>query len=112
MPSGLVAELTSWAVGEGWTVSLQGRKLYVVPAPLTKSAAVVEVAARVGAPRILATGDSLLDAELLELAAAGVRPAHGELPHAGWHAPHVTVTNASGVMAGEEITRWLLDACR
>ncbi|NHC43686.1 HAD family hydrolase [Motilibacter aurantiacus] len=112
MPVGLVSELTMWAETQGWTVSLQGRKLYLVPRPLTKSAAIVEVVQRVGAGRVLAAGDSLLDAELLELADAGVRPAHGELHDQGWNAPHVGVTRSSGVMAGEEITRWLLDLVR
>jgi hypothetical protein len=34
-----VKELAVWAENRGWTVSLQGRKIYAVPKPLTKSAA-------------------------------------------------------------------------
>ncbi len=39
-------ELAVWAEARGWTVSLQGRKIYAVPKPLTKSAAMREVARR------------------------------------------------------------------
>jgi hypothetical protein len=35
LPVGLVEDLQMWAGGRGWGVSLQGRKLYVVPTALT-----------------------------------------------------------------------------
>jgi hypothetical protein len=108
LPSGFVSELASWAEPQGWKVSLQGRKLYVVPKELTKSAAVAEVARQVGATRVLAAGDSLLDAELLAFADQGVRPAHGELHDTGWTSPKVHVTGSYGVVAGEDIARWLV----
>ncbi|MBT2383655.1 HAD family hydrolase [Streptomyces sp. ISL-11] len=105
LPDAWVKELSVWAEARGWSVSLQGRKLYAVPAPLTKSAAVAEVARRVDATEVLAAGDSLLDADLLLAAGRGWRPGHGELADAGWTAPHVTALAARGVAAGEEIIR-------
>ncbi|GAA3489676.1 hypothetical protein GCM10018987_37590 [Streptomyces cremeus] len=105
LPDGWVKDLAAWAVERGWTVSLQGRKVYVVPAPLTKSAAVREVARRSGARLTLAAGDSLLDADLLLAADRGWRPGHGELADEGWRAPHVTALEETGVAAGEEILR-------
>ncbi|MFJ4875532.1 HAD family hydrolase [Streptomyces sp. NPDC088745] len=105
LPDGWVKDLAAWAVERGWTVSLQGRKVYVVPAPLTKSAAVREVARRSGARLTLAAGDSLLDADLLLAADRGWRPGHGELADEGWSAPHVTALEEAGVAAGEEILR-------
>jgi hypothetical protein len=105
LPDEWVKELTGWADARGWTVSLQGRKIYAVPKPLTKSAAVREVARRVGAGLTLAAGDSLLDADLLLAADLAWRPGHGELAEAGWSAPHLTVLPESGVEAGEEILR-------
>jgi hypothetical protein len=108
LPVSVVDEVSQWAAGRGWAVSLQGRKLYLVPEELTKAAAVAEVARRIGAATVLAAGDSLLDAELLEYADAGIRPAHGELADAGWTRPHVAVTGAAGVLAGEEILTWLI----
>lgn len=103
-----LTKLTTWCEGGGWRVSLQGRRLYCVPIPLTKAAAVTEVARRTGATTLLAAGDSLLDADVLEQADVAVRPAHGELHEMGWRRPNLTVTTSSGVLAGEEIVRTLL----
>ena len=89
---------------------MQGRKVYAVPAGLSKAAA----AARLRRPArrrpvLLAAGDSLLDRPLLELAVASggaaVRPAHGELHELGFAGAHVTA--ASGARAGEELLGWL-----
>ncbi len=110
MPAAFVPELAEWCEPLGWGVSLQGRKVYAVPHPLTKSAAIAEVVRRTGATRMLAAGDSLLDADLLEAAQFALRPAHGELHDLGWTRPHVEVTEAAGVLAGEEILARLLEA--
>ncbi|MEE1774423.1 HAD family hydrolase [Streptomyces sp. JV185] len=110
LPGGWAEELGEWARTRGWTVSLQGRKIYAVPGPLTKSAAMEEVARRTGATLTLAAGDSLLDADLLLAADRAWRPAHGELADSGWSAPHAEATAAHGVAAGEEILRHLLRA--
>jgi hypothetical protein len=106
LPAGVVERLRGWAGPAGWAVSLQGRKLYLVPTPLTKSAAVAEVARRAGTALTLAAGDSLLDIDLLAAAHRGVRPGHGEIADSGWSAPHVTALTATGVAAGEEILAW------
>ncbi|MEO5874646.1 MAG: HAD family hydrolase [Streptosporangiaceae bacterium] len=108
VPGGWVAELTGWCEDRGWSVSLQGRKIYCIPASLTKSAAAAEVAGRAGAEVLLAAGDSLLDQELMECADAAIRPAHGELEERAWTGSGVAVTSARGVLAGEEIISWLL----
>ncbi|MET9480566.1 HAD family hydrolase [Streptomyces sp. NPDC006638] len=110
LPEGWVKALAEWAGPRGWSVSLQGRKIYAVPRPLTKSAAMREVARRTGAGLTLAAGDSLLDADLLLAADHGWRPGHGELADSGWTAPHVENLPQAGVAAGEEILRRLLAA--
>ncbi len=99
-----------WAENRGWTVSLQGRKIYAVPKPLTKSAAVREVARRTGADLTLAAGDSLLDADLLLAADRGWRPGHGELADSGWTAPTISALPERGVLAGERILQEFLRA--
>lgn len=106
VPPGFLAEAAGWAEQRGWQLSLQGRKLYWVPRSLTKSAAVAEIARRTGAELVLAAGDSLLDADLLEFADRGVVARHGELVASGWRASHVAVTDCSGVLAGQEIVDW------
>jgi hypothetical protein len=107
LPDGWVAALASWCDPRGWAVSLQGRKVYAVPRPLTKSAAALEIRERVGAGLLLAAGDSLLDADLLDVADAAIRPAHGELAEAGFTRDHLTVTSTTGVRAGEEVLAWM-----
>ncbi|HVL83436.1 MAG TPA: HAD family hydrolase [Pseudonocardia sp.] len=109
LPAGWVEALTAWCAPRGWTVSVQGRKVYAVPRPLTKSAAAAEVRARCGGGLLLAAGDSLLDADLLDAADIAVRPAHGELADSGYARPHLTVTTATGGAAGAELLRRLRD---
>jgi hydroxymethylpyrimidine pyrophosphatase-like HAD family hydrolase len=112
LPVGFTDDLAAWAAERGWRTSLQGRKLYLVPERLTKSAAVAEVARRVGATVVLAAGDALLDTDLLLAADRAVRPRHGELFERGWSAPGVDLTAASGIAAGEEIVAWFLAQLR
>lgn len=111
-PDGWLQELAAALEPLGWAVSVQGRKAYAVPAGLTKAAAVARLAGLLGADRVLAAGDSLLDAPLLLLGLAGggaVRPAHGELHELGWAPPGLHVTAASGARAGEELLAWLAE---
>lgn len=107
LPGGWVDALAAWCAPRGWRVSLQGRKVYAVPLPLTKAAAAAEIRERVGGGPLLAAGDSLLDADLLDAADAAIRPAHGELAEAGFIRDHLTVTATTGVRAGEEMLAWM-----
>lgn len=112
LPEDWVKELAVWAENRGWTVSLQGRKIYAVPKPLTKSAAMHEVARRTGAELTLAAGDSLLDADLLLAADQAWRPGHGELADEGFSAPTLSALPERGVLAGERILREFLRTVR
>jgi hypothetical protein len=94
----------------GWTVSVQGRKVYLVPQALTKEAALAEVKRRTGADRLAAAGDSLLDLGMLAMADVAIRPAHGELHEQGidhvvraGRAVPLLVTRRPGVLGGEEV---------
>lgn len=107
-----MAELRQWAEPNGWRISLQGRKLYLVPAPLTKSAAVAEIVARTGADTVYAAGDSLLDIDLLDYADHGLHPGHGELAESGWAAPHVHRLTEQGPIAGQRIAEWFYAAAK
>jgi hypothetical protein len=113
VPDAWLADFSAAAAADGWTVSVQGRKVYAVPAGLSKASALLRlrdvVADSTGAPVfLLAAGDSLLDAPMLTGADEAIRPAHGELHEQGWTPPQVAVTAASGAMAGEEIVDWML----
>lgn len=113
VPAGWLDELARFAADRGWEASLGERKLHLVPDGLSKAAAVEEVRRRSDpGGALLAAGDSRLDVDLLRAADAAIRPAHGELHALGWHAPHVAVTAANGIRAGEEIADWLLGGLR
>jgi len=106
--AGWLDELAADCGARGWRVATHGAKVHLLPARLDKSVAVAEVRERVAAVRLLAAGDSPLDADLLLAADAGVQPADGALHAAGWRAGHVAVTRGVGLAAGEEIAAWLL----
>lgn len=114
VPAEVVAHWRRDCEDRAWTVSQQGRKLYTIPAPMTKSAAAREVRRRLeqegalppGAPW-LAAGDGALDADLLTAADASIRPRHGELHELDFTAPQLTLTAGSGIAAGIEIVGWL-----
>lgn len=103
MPADWLLELEARCAVWGWQVSVQGRKLYCTPLPVSKHLAVDEVQRRTGHCEVVAAGDSLLDQAMLEGADVAYRPAHGELAERGWFAPNLTVTTARGIRAGEEI---------
>ncbi len=103
--------ITAELAAGGWTVSVQGRKVYFVPAALTKEAALAEVMRRLGAHRLAAAGDSLLDLGMLTMADVGVRPAHGELHDRGVvrleSGSDLVVTRHPGLAGGHEVIQAL-----
>ncbi|HEX4017861.1 MAG TPA: sucrose-6-phosphate hydrolase [Frankiaceae bacterium] len=102
----LIPDLSALATrleSDGWTLSIQGRKVYFVPTALTKEAALEELLARTGAPQLVAAGDSLLDRGMLARAAVAIRPAHGELHDQGFLSAGMHVTARAGVLGGEDV---------
>jgi len=108
LPPEFLDSWTDWCAARGWVVSMQGRKIYALPRSLTKESALAEVGRRSSAGRLLAAGDGALDAGFLAMADAAIRPPHGELAELNWQAPNLRIAGAYGVLAGQEITRWLL----
>lgn len=117
VPEGFLAEWDAWCRPRGWSASQQGRKIYTMPMAVCKSHAVREVRRRLldngeltDAAMTLAAGDGALDAEMLRTADSAIRPRHGELEQLNWTHPNLTVTRASGILAGEEIINWFIKA--
>jgi phosphoserine phosphatase len=71
-------QIRAQAVSHGWEACLSGRKLYLVPETLTKAHAVKRLAARLGAPVVVAVGDSVLDLPMLRDADLSIAPAHAD----------------------------------
>lgn len=92
----------------GWTMSLQGRKLYFMPESITKARAMEYVKKRLEADFVIAAGDSLLDLGLLESADKGLLAAHGEAVKGNAAiSGHIQVTSNTGIKAGEEILAYV-----
>ena len=114
IPDEWLTRCTERVTALGWTISVQGRKVYAVPEALSKAAALarlrtlLERATHPGGVRVYATGDSLLNGPMMAGADAAIRPAHGELHEQGWVVNGVQVTEHSGALAGEEILAWML----
>ncbi|HWU22032.1 MAG TPA: HAD hydrolase family protein [Nocardioides sp.] len=111
IPVEWLAGLAESADRAGWTTSLQGRKVYLVPQGVDKASGVQRLRERLGdlVTTTLAAGDSLLDAGMLLAADRAIRPAHGELHDTGWSAGGIDVTVGAGIAAGEEIVLWALE---
>ncbi|MEG6521999.1 HAD family hydrolase [Desulfotomaculum sp. 1211_IL3151] len=92
-----------WAEDQRWEMSIQGRKLYLVPCVINKGAALRIISERIGEAAIFSAGDSLLDIPLIKEAQYRISPAHGELFEQCSSEKEWKFTKASGILAGEEI---------
>lgn len=109
IPAAELAEFTGWLDQEGWTYSLQGRKLYFVPKPVSKWNALHHVSRQLNAEKVITAGDSLLDLCMLEGAHHAFCPFHGELGTI--EVPlksHIMKTEKNGIFASEEILESVL----
>ncbi|TGE37917.1 haloacid dehalogenase [Desulfosporosinus fructosivorans] len=102
-----LAAFKLWARENNWELSIQGRKLYLVPLNVNKKAAILYIKEKEGISCVVAAGDSLLDLDMLKAADLGLAPAHGEL-----YSLHIQgksglekikFTQKSGIEAAEEI---------
>ncbi|MCG8481779.1 MAG: HAD hydrolase family protein [Clostridia bacterium] len=99
-----------WAHNINWKISLQGRKLYLIPEYICKGKAVEYIAERENKSTILAAGDSLLDLPMLEKAHYAITPVHGELYKNVdiQTIKHISVAANEGILAAEEILKEIL----
>lgn len=97
----------------GWGLSIQGRKVYLVPLPVSKNRAIAHVKTLCGATHVIASGDSLLDLGLLQAADEAIAPAHGELYRAYGTGTLKELpfgfTARSGIVAAEDILQFVVD---
>jgi hypothetical protein len=96
----------------GWVLSMQGRKVYLVPARITKGDALLYLKDRIDGTYIAASGDSLLDESLLNSADYAIAPRHGELYALYKDNNPYTFTETSGIRASEELLERVHQAFR
>ncbi|MNG10618.1 hypothetical protein D3C84_940980 [compost metagenome] len=110
MPVEAVRERAAELAALGWELSVQGRKVYIVPAAVNKRDAVAYIRHRHPEAELIASGDSLLDQSLLESADHAIAPAHGELYRIYQESGRMgrwTFTERSGLFAGEDIVAFV-----
>ncbi|NEU27376.1 HAD family hydrolase [Paenibacillus ottowii] len=96
----------------GWEVSIQGRKVYLVPAAVNKQAAVEHIRNLTNGGAVVASGDSLLDRCLLDYADYAIAPRHGELYREQLRDQlevNYRFTEVSGVYAADEIMEYVYE---
>jgi len=102
-----VESFALWAGEQQWNVSLQGRKLYIVPQVINKWIAVAYIRDILKADLVVTAGDSLLDLCMLEQADYAIAPCHGELweSHSRGLLPIQTMkfTKQAGILAANDI---------
>ncbi|OWA34346.1 hypothetical protein B9G55_18720 [Saccharibacillus sp. O16] len=110
MPLDQVEDFRKELAGMYWNLSIQGRKMYLVPNGVSKGDGLLHVKKLAGASRIAASGDSLLDESLLKAADYAIVPRHGEIYAAHMESGIYTFTDREGMGAAEDliakITEW------
>ncbi|WP_449622920.1 HAD family hydrolase [Robertmurraya sp. Marseille-Q9965] len=109
VPRAFLQELTVFLVEKGWRVSFQGRKLYVVPAAVSKGKAVKFIQEREDGEPLIGAGDSLLDDEFLKLCDSSFILGHGELAALHPRTKNYQVIQQFGVQGGEVLLKTILD---
>lgn len=98
--------LRSFCNQYNYSVSKQGRKVYIVPNCINKYDPINYIMELENISVLLAAGDSLLDYPIIEHSNYGIVPSHGELlssVHVKNFADTVYITKETGIFAGEEI---------
>ncbi|QED48328.1 hypothetical protein [Cytobacillus dafuensis] len=98
-----VKSIKEMASKYGWRISIQGRKLYFMPMPISKGEAVKFIKARESINTAFGAGDSLLDDDFLRQCDYSFVPSHGELAKEENINKQYIITKKWGVKAGEEI---------
>lgn len=107
IPVSELAAFKLWASDNHWELSVQGRKLYLVPRNINKKVAIQYIKEKEGMGRVIAAGDSLLDLDMLKAADLALAPAHGELYSLYLQGTRglemIRFTKKSGIEAAEEM---------
>ncbi|OCT16674.1 hypothetical protein A8709_08350 [Paenibacillus pectinilyticus] len=109
MPLKEMNDLSAQLQGRGWRTSIQGRKVYIVPEAVSKGGAVSHLQKVLGGRKIVASGDSLLDQSLLDVADFAIAPGHGELfrQEQMGQSGNYRFTEESGIFAADHITMFV-----
>ncbi|PAB60592.1 HAD family hydrolase [Anaeromicrobium sediminis] len=94
-----------WLDRVNWNMSLQGRKLYFVPNCINKWSPIEYIKNKERKNTVFASGDSLLDMPMLNMANYSIAPTHGEIFKSYDKIEIIEFTDRSGILCAEEIIR-------
>ncbi len=103
IPEKGLLEYVSYIESSNWQSCLHGRKLYFIPRAVNKWNAVEYIKNMLPGHIIAASGDSVMDLELLEMADYKIMPAHGEAYDALKNRENGIKTPGTGFKASCEI---------
>ncbi|WP_042345151.1 HAD family hydrolase [Bacillus massiliigorillae] len=92
----------------GWRLFLHGKKLYILPFPLDKAAAVARIQEQLDYDLHIAAGDSVMDYSMIASANIGYSPIHGELFEKQPNAANANWIQQNGVRSTEELLSLIL----
>lgn len=96
----------------GWKAVRHGRKLYAMPTGIGKAAAVRYLCERLQVDTLLAAGDSVLDAEVMQDADVAWCPSDAELVALDQVPPGALITTRKHVESGQQIAQAALTRVR
>ena len=104
--------LRSFCLKHNYTMSKQGRKVYIVPNCINKYDPIDYIMQLENIDTFIAVGDSLLDYPMIKHSNYGIIPSHGELllnPPLEGFPDNIYITKEAGIFAGEEILNIVQD---
>lgn len=100
-----------WLDKYDWNLSIQGRKLYLVPKCIDKWNALEYLKNIENFEFIVCSGDSKLDFQMMEKSDLGIIPKHGKeaIENLNEIHKHIEITSKEGIFASEEIIQKFKD---
>lgn len=99
-------------LNSGWSTSLQGRKLYIIPKFIDKWEAVKYICERENIDFVISAGDTYLDSSMIVNSDVGIIPRHSQLNNkikSERENNNIYETEEFGILAGEEILLYVYD---
>ncbi|QUH21963.1 HAD hydrolase family protein [Alkaliphilus sp. B6464] len=102
-------EFTKYAHSHGWKISYNGKKIYIMPEFINKWSALEYVRDKyLNGKKIISSGDSDLDLDMVTNADIGIVPRHGNIIDY-INTDKIEITRNHGFLAGEEIIKRVFD---
>ncbi|MEN8907102.1 MAG: HAD family hydrolase [Clostridiales bacterium] len=113
IPMDKIYDFEIWLKENRWTLSMQGRKLYLIPDCVDKWKAINFICEKENDYEVIAAGDSLLDLKMLNKSKYAISPSHGEIKSRVFRGKKeqnsIVFTKRSGFYAADDIMLEIID---